>query len=60
MEEGVNDSIFQVANVSTAAKAISIIFKGFEISWTLEMVIEDAIEELEGLFQILYHGIETR
>ncbi|GAB6909865.1 putative Regulatory protein TetR [Desulfosarcina cetonica] len=60
LEEGVNNSVFQVKNISVTAKALAIAIKGLEVGWTLEMELEDASAEIDSLLMILFHGLESR
>jgi len=60
LEEGVQSSVFQVINVPATAKAMVVAIKGLEVGWTLDMEMEEAIAEIDGLLQIFFKGLESR
>ncbi|MBW2148501.1 MAG: TetR/AcrR family transcriptional regulator [Deltaproteobacteria bacterium] len=60
LEDGVSSSVFQVINIPATAKAMVVAIKGLEIGWTLDMDMEAAIAEIDGLLQIFFRGLESR
>lgn len=60
LEEGVQSSVLEVINVPATAKAIVVAIKGLELGWTLDMEMEEAVAEIDGLLYIFFKGLESR
>ena len=60
LQDGVSRSFFYVKNIAATAKALAIAIKGLEIGWSLEMNIDEAVDEVDDLVLILIKGLEMR
>jgi AcrR family transcriptional regulator len=60
LQEGVENSIFEIENNILTAEIIVAALKGLEYPWTLDVPTEQIYQNVDGLLKILFKGIEKR
>ena len=60
LQEGVQNRVFDVQNVTLTAETILVALKGLELKWTTDMPLMEIEQNADSLLRILFKGIEIR